>query len=177
LRATDSVIRRLKQDFREQLLLRKQPFLLYTEFDPLNFRTLEALRAFSILETSFAELAVKHIHALPVEDRSAKFVCIRGLQYVPDSEQPDNSLWFTFDIASKDVKFEVGDFNLILTPEDRPEVLLGDVDGKLFESNRGRADPFKVTLIEYELQATPPRVRLLPKYPDKFREHVDLTKP
>ena len=177
LRATDSVIRRLKQDFREQLLLRKQPFMLYSEFDPLNFRTLEALRAFSILEASFAELAVKHLHALPVEDRSAKFVCIRGLQYVPESEGQDNSLWFTFDAASKDVKFEVGDFNLVLTPEDCPEVLLGDIDGKLFESNWGRADPFKVTLIEYELQATPPRVRLLPKYPEKFKEHIDLAKP
>jgi hypothetical protein len=176
LRATDSVIRRLKQDFREQLHLRKQPFTLYSEFDPLNFRTLEALRAFSILEASFAELAVKHMHALPVEDRSAKFVCIRGLQYVPDSEQPDNSLWFTFDVGSKDVKFEIGDFNLVLTPEDRPEVLLGDVDGKLFDNNWSRAAPFKVTLVEYDLQAVPPRVRLLPEKPDKFREHVDLTK-
>ncbi len=36
LRATDSVIRRLKADFREQLLLRKEPFRLYSEFDPLN---------------------------------------------------------------------------------------------------------------------------------------------
>jgi hypothetical protein len=177
LRATDSVIRRLKQDFREQLHLRKQPFLLYSEFDPLNFRTLEALRTFSMLESSLAELAVKHLHSLPVEDRAAKFVCIRGLRYVPESEGADNSLWFTFDAASKDVKFEVGDFNLVLTPEDRPEVLLGDVDGKLFESNWGRADPFKVTLVEYDLQVTPPRVRLLPEKPDKFREHVDLTKP
>jgi hypothetical protein len=176
LRATDSVIRRLKQDFREQLLLRKEPFLLYGEFDPLNFRTLEALRAFSILETSLAELAVKHTHALPVEDRSAKFVCIRGLRYVSDSAQPDDSLWFTFDASSKDVKFEAGDFNLVLTPEDRPEILLGDVDGRLFESNWGRADPFKVTLIEYELQATPPRVRLLPRNPEKFKEQIDLTK-
>jgi hypothetical protein len=177
LRATDSVIRRFKRDFREQLLLRKEAFLLYDEFDPLNFRTLEALRAFSLLETSLAELAVKHLHALPVEDRSAKFVCIRGLQYVPDSVQTDNSLWFTFDVDSKDVKFEVGDFNLVLTPEDRPEVLLGDVDGKLFDNNWGRATPFKVTLVEYEMQASPPRVRLLPENPDKFREHVDLTKP
>jgi hypothetical protein len=177
LRATDSVIRRLKQDFREQLLLRKEPFLLYSEFDPLNFRTLEALRAFSILETSLAELAVKHVHALPVEDRSAKFVCIRGLRYVPDSAQPDGSLWFTFDASSKDVKFEVGDFNLVLTLEDRPEILLGEVDGKLFESNWGRTAPFKVTLIEYDLRAMPPRVCLLPENPDKFKEHVDLTKP
>ncbi|MDT5261707.1 MAG: replication ATP-dependent helicase/nuclease Dna2 [Acidobacteriota bacterium] len=177
LRATDSVIRRLKQDFREQLMLRKEPFLLYSEFDPLNFHTLEALRAFSMLESSFAELAVKHLHSLPVEDRAAKFVCIRNLQYVPDGDGADNSLWFTFDAASKDVKFEVGDFNLIVTPEERPEILLGDVDGKLFESNWGRAAPFKVTLVEYDLQATPPRVRLLPENPEKFREHIDLSKP
>jgi hypothetical protein len=161
LRATDSVIRRLKQDFREQLLLRKEPFLLYSEFDPLNFRTLEALRAFSMLESSFAELAVKHLHSLPVEDRAAKFVCIRNLQYVPESDGEDNSLWFTFDAVSKDVKFEVGDFNLVVTPEEHPEILLGDVDGKLFESNWGRAAPFKATLVEHDLQATPPRVRLL----------------
>lgn len=177
LRATDSVIRRLKQDFGEQLLLRKEPFILYSEFDPLNFRTLEALRAFSILETSLAELAIKHLHALPVEERSKKFVCIRNLQYVPESEQADGSLWFTFDAESKDVKFEAGDFNLVVTPEDQPEVLLGDVDGKLFESNWGRAAPFKVTLEEFDAQATPPRVRLLTKNLEKFREHVDLTKP
>lgn len=176
LRATDSVIRRLKQDFREQLILRKEPFMLYSEFDPLNFRTLEALRAFSILETSLAELAVKHIHALPVEERSKKFVCIHNLQYVPESEQSDGSLWFTFDEESKDVKFEVGEFNLVVTPEERPEVLLGDVDGKLFESSWG-AEPFKVTLAEYDLQATPPRVRLLPKYLEKFKEQIDLAKP
>ncbi|MDT4952796.1 MAG: replication ATP-dependent helicase/nuclease Dna2 [Acidobacteriota bacterium] len=177
LRATDSVIRRLKRDFREKLLLRKEPFMLYSEFDPLNFRTLEALRAFSILETSLAELAVKHIHALPAEERSKKFVCIRNLQYVPESEQSDGSLWFTFDPESRDVKFEVGDFNLVVTPEDQPEVLLGDVDGKLFESNWGRAAPFKMTLVEYDMQASPPRVRLLPENADKFKEHVDLTKP
>ncbi len=177
LRATDSVIRRLKQDFREQLLLRKEPFMLYSEFDPLNFRTLEALRAFSILETSFAELAVKHLHALPVEERAKKFVCIRNLQYVPESEQSDGSLWFTFDPESKDVKFEVGDFNLVVTPEDQPEILLGHVDGKLFESNWGRAAPFKVTLEEYDMQVTPPHVRLLPENSEKFRENVDLTKP
>jgi hypothetical protein len=96
---------------------------------------------------------------------------------VPDSEGADNSIWFTFDAGSKDAKFEVGDFNLVVTPEDSPEILLGDVDGKLFESNWGRAAPFKVTLMEFDSQAPPPRVRLLPENPDKFKEHIDLTKP
>ncbi|HEV2800685.1 MAG TPA: AAA domain-containing protein [Pyrinomonadaceae bacterium] len=178
LRATDSVIRRLKQDFgSQQLLLRKEPFLLHGEFDPLNFRTLEALRAFSVMETSLAELAVKGLHSLPVEDRAAKFVCMRGLRFVPGSEQPDGSHWFTFDHASRDAKFDSGDFNLVLTPEARPEVLLSSVDGKLFESNWGRAAPFKVTLAEYDMHGEQPRVRLLPENPNKFREQVDLAEP
>ncbi|MET0647290.1 MAG: AAA domain-containing protein [Pyrinomonadaceae bacterium] len=178
MRATDSVVRRLKQDFgTEKLLLRKEPFLLCGEFDPLNFRTLEALRAFSILETSLAELAVKGLHSLPAEDRAAKFVCLRGLRFVPGSEQEDGTLWFTFDPACKDVKFDAGDFNLVLTPEAQPEVLLSGVDGKLFESNLWRAAPFKVTLAAYDTRSEPPRVRLLPDSPDKFRESVDLTQP
>ncbi|HEX8338099.1 MAG TPA: AAA domain-containing protein, partial [Pyrinomonadaceae bacterium] len=178
LRATDSVVRRLKQDFGpERLLLRKEPFLLYGEFDPLNFRTLEALRAFSILETSLAELSVKGLHSLPSEDRAAKFVCLRGLRFEEGSEQEDGSLWFSFDPACKDAKFDAGDFNLVLTPEERPEVLLSSVDGRLFESNRGRAAPFKVTLREYDTRSDPPRVRLLPDSPEKLREQVDLTRP
>ena len=178
LRATDSVVRRLKQDFGpDRLLLRKEPFLLYGEFDPLNFRTLEALRAFTVLETSLAELAVKGLHSLPVEDRASKFVCVRGLRHVPESDEADGSLWFTFDAACKDAKFDVGDFNLVLTPEARPDVLLSGVDGRLFESNQWRAAPFKVTLVEYDVRSDPPRVRLLPDSPDKFREQVDLTEP
>lgn len=178
LRATDSVIRRLKQDFgAERLLLRKEPFLLYREFDPLDFRALEALRAFSILETSLAELAVKGLHSLPAEDRAAKFVCIRGLHFVPDSEQEDGSLWFTFDPACRDAKFDAGDFNLVLTPEGRPETLLSSVDGKLFENNLWRAAPFKVTLEGYDMRSDPPRVRLRPENAEKFRELVDLTQP
>jgi hypothetical protein len=178
LRAIDSVIRRLKQDFgKDSLLLRKEPFLLYGEFDPLNFRTLEALRAFSVLETSLAELAVKGMHTLPAEDRAAKFICVRGLRFIPGSEQPDGSLWFTFDPSCKDAKFEAGDFNLVLTPEQEPGVLLNSVDRKLFDSNWGRAAPFKVTLVEYDTRSDPPRVRLQPENLDKFRERVDLSQP
>ena len=176
LRATDSVIRRLKQEFGDALLLRKEPFLLYSEFDPLDFRLLEALRTFSLLETSFEELEVKHVHTLPVEDRVGKFVCVSGLRYVDGSEQPDGSMWFTFDAASRDVKFDAGEYNLVVTPERQPEVLLGDIDGRLFERSF-RAGDLKVTLIEYDLRGDPPRLRLLPDNPDKFKEKLDLTQP
>jgi uncharacterized protein (DUF433 family) len=176
LRATDSVIRRLKQEFGDALLLRKEPFLLYGEFDPLDFRLLEALRTFSLLETSFEELEVKHIHTLPVEDRVGKFVCVSGLRFVEGSEQPDGSMWFTFDAASRDVKFDAGEYNLVVTPERQPEVLLGDIDGRLFERSF-RAGDLKVTLVEYDLRSDPPRLRLLPDNLDKFKEKIDLTQP
>ncbi|HYY99154.1 MAG TPA: AAA domain-containing protein, partial [Pyrinomonadaceae bacterium] len=176
LRATDSVIRRLKQEFGDSLLLRKEPFLLYGEFDPLDFRLLEALRTFSLLETSLEELEVKHVHTLPVEDRVGKFVCVSGLRYVEGSEQPDGSMWFTFDAASRDVKFDAGEYNLVVTPERQPEVLLGDIDGRLFERSF-RAGDLKVTLVEYDLRNDPPRLRLLPDNLDKFKEKLDLTQP
>jgi hypothetical protein len=176
LRATDSVIRRLKQEFGEALLLRKEPFLLYGEFDPLDFRLLEALRTFSLLETSFEELEVKHTHTLPVEDRVGKFVCVSGLRHVDGADEPDGSMWFTFDAASRDVKFDAGEYNLVVTPERQPEVLLGDIDGRLFERSF-RAGDLKVTLVEYDLRSDPPRLRLLPDNPDKFKEKIDLTQP
>lgn len=176
LRATDSVIRRLKQEFGDSLLLRKEPFLLYGEFDPLNFRLLEALRTFSLLETSFEELEVKHVHTLAVEDRVGKFVCVSGLRFIEGSEQPDGSMWFIFDAASRDVKFDAGEYNLVVTPERQPEVLLGDIDGRLFDRSF-RAGDLKVTLVEYDLRGDPPRLRLLPDNPDKFKERLDLTQP
>jgi hypothetical protein len=174
LRATDSVIRRLKQEFGDALLLRKEPFLLYEEFDPLNFHLLEALRTFSLLETSLEELEVKHVHTLPVEDRVGKFVCVSGLRYVEGGDEPDGSMWFTFDAASRDVKFDAGDYNLVVTPEQQPEVLLGDIDGRLFDRSF-RAGDLKVTLVEYDLRSVPPRLHLLPDKPDKFKEKLDLT--
>ena len=63
LRATDAVVQWLKRDYRDSLLLRKEPFHLYDAFDPLGgLQTLEVLRVFAMLETSQAELAVKHLH-------------------------------------------------------------------------------------------------------------------
>ena len=174
LRATDSIIRRLKKEIGERLLLRKEPFRLFEEFDPIDFQTLEALRIFTVLEASLGELQVKGQHTLAVEDRAAKFVCISGLRYQPGLDEADGSLWFTFDPASRDVRFDVGDFNLVVTPESMPGILVGDIDGKLFE--RGwRHENYKVTLTAYDLAADTPRVRLLPNKPDKFRESVDLS--
>jgi hypothetical protein len=178
LKATDSIVRRLKQEYGDVLRLRKEPFQLYGDFNPLDFQMLEALRVFAVMENSLDELAIKHIHTLPIEDRNNKFVCIRGLQYEPDNDQPDGSLWFRFDPHSRDAKFEVGDYNLVVTIEDEPDALIGKVDGKLFDqATNWWLGYYKVGIEEYDVQADPPRLRLLPDKPDKFRQAVDLSRP
>ncbi|HKY04881.1 MAG TPA: AAA domain-containing protein, partial [Blastocatellia bacterium] len=178
LRATDSVVRRLKQEYKDGLRLRKEPFRFYSDFNPLNFQTLEALRVFAVMENSLDELAIKHIHTLPVEDRNNKFVCIRGLRYQEACDAAGNSLWFSFDPSSRDAKIEAGDYNLVVTNEDEPDALMGKVDGKLFDQTTNWwLGYYKVRVEEFDLSADPPRVRLLPDKPDKFREAVDLSRP
>jgi predicted RecB family nuclease len=176
LRATDSVIRQLKQQFGDALLLRKEPFRLHTSFNPVDFRTLEALKVFTLLESALEELDIRHTHTLSSADRNAKFVCIRGMQYIKWADEADGSLWFTFSAESRDTKFGPGEFNLVVTHEDDPGMLLGNVDGKLFEANKFSAAPYKVSLVAYDLTADPPRVRLKPDHLTKFREKVDLGK-
>lgn len=176
LRATDSVVRRIKQEFRDALRLRKEPFQLYGDFNPLDFQTLEALRVFAIMENSLDELSIKHTHTLPLDDRNNKFVCIRGVQYTGSAEA-DGSMWFTFDPTSRDAKFEVGDFNLVLTNEDQPDTLMGKIDGRLFDGSFWGQRDHKVTIQEFDFQAIPPRIRLLPDNPTKFPLAVDLTRP
>jgi len=174
LRATDSIVRRLKADMGDRLLLRKEPFQLGANGERLPDATLEALRVFTTLEASFAELDTKRTHALPAADRVASFVCIHGLRAEASAPEADGSLWFRFDPSAADAKFEPDDFNLVLTPADDPAVLLSEIDGDLFSSTgRWRFDPYKVTLKEYDLHSSPPRVRLLPDKPAAFMKRFD----
>jgi hypothetical protein len=171
LRATDSIIRRIKQDFGANLRLKKESFQLYETFDPIQFQMLEALKVFTFLEASLDELQVKHFHTLPIEDRNAKFEAIRGLAHLQD--QTDGSIWFSFDASSRDTKIEIGDFNLVLTPEDAPEVLLGQVDATLFDTPLWRTAKYEVTVRDFDFRANPPRVRLEPKDRQQFIQVFD----
>lgn len=174
LRATDSVIRRLKEDMGERLLLRKEPFQLFTGAEPLAVPDLEKLRVFTTLEVSLDELDTKRTHTLPVADRVAGFVCIHGLRAETTTPDAEGCLWFTFDPSASDTKFEAGNFNLVLTPEDDPSVLLSEIDGELFTTSwNWRLDAYKVTLKELDLLASPPRVRLEPAKLGTFMKKFD----
>ena len=175
LRATDAVVRRLKEDLDGRLLLKKEPFRLFTGMDPLQLRMLEALRVFTTLEVSHDELETKRVHTLPASDRVASFVCLHDLRAEAAELDAGGALWFTFDPAGRDTKFEPGDFDLALTPADEPEILLSEIDGDLFanSASRWRYAPYKVTLLEYDLQASPPRVRLKPDNRQAFLRHFN----
>ena len=172
LRATDSIIQRLKQQFTDQLRLRKEPFRLHEAFDPIDFQMLEALNIFSLMETSLDELQIKHLHTLPIEDRNAKFEAARSLRFV-EREPNSQWLWFSMDPGSRDTKIEAGDFNLVLTPENAPEILLGQVDATLFDTPIWRTAPYDVVARQFDLTIDPPRILLEPRNPDKFMERFD----
>ena len=111
LRATDSIVRRLKQDHhdarradqaergvdwrdaRGTLLLRKGPFRLYTDFDPTDFSDPEALQTFALLEAALAELQTRALHTLKPDERAAKFEAIRGLRYLPGLDEDEKTVW------------------------------------------------------------------------------------
>ena len=172
LRATESVVRRMQEEFEDRLHLSKEPFFLHEGVEPGDMSALEALETFTLLESSLDELQVKQLHALPVEERAARFECIRGLEY--DRSGPGGSHWFTFDPACRDAKFEAGDFALALTHEGRPEELFGIDRRALFDaSEQWRYRPHQVTLVEYDMENDPPRVRLAPRAPDDFWGRID----
>ncbi len=173
LRATDSVIRRLKQDMGERLRLNKEPFQLLGSHS-LSAPTLEQLRIFTTLEVSLDELEVKQSHTQPIADRVASFVCIHGLCAESEELNEEGTLWFRFDPSASDAKFEVGDFNLVLTPEDEPGILLSEIDGDLFNgSARWRFAPYKVSLVAYDLQSLPPRLCIKPDNLNAFVKQFD----
>lgn len=110
LRATDSLVRRLKQDHRAAreadhaarggdwrdarglLLLRKGPFRLYTDFDPTDFSDPEALQTFALLEAALAELQTRALHTLKPDERAAKFEAVRGLRYLPGLDEDEKTV-------------------------------------------------------------------------------------
>ena len=201
LQATDSVVQRLKEDHKAQwaseaaaleaeglstvearraargtLLLRKEPFRLYTDFDPTDFSDPEALQTFALLEAALGELQARHLHTLKPEERAAKFESICGLRYLEGQDEGDGALvWFTFDPASTDTKRSEGEGYLVVTPEDEPDTLLKTVDRPLFADFAGyRGQHYRVTIERLDARSNPPRLCLRPDNAAKFREVLAL---
>lgn len=174
-----SIVYNIEKDFKEDLLLRKEAFRLHDGFDPLGAPDLERLRMFTSLESSLDELEIKTTHTLPVEERVIKLECISGMRYLHDN---GNYFSFSFDVASKDAKFDEGDFLLAVSPMHHPKVLLHHIDRKLFSAkttDRGQVGtswayrPYQVTLVNYDLDSSPPQLVLKPAHIESFQKMLE----
>jgi hypothetical protein len=133
LEALAQVVARLKENHGDKLVLRKSAF---SAAPPVQMRIpLESrqLVAFTKLNLVADEINNRQERALPVEEREARFISIRGLQFVSGAEYDraieearhqnpekiNSELWaMTFSPESRDAKIRAGDFMLALTNED-----------------------------------------------------------
>ena len=154
LRAMNSVLRAIRERAarREGLRLRPEPMASEGE-PPIPDPTLESLRIFTRMEAAADALAVRALHLLPAEERARRFECIREMNLL--ERRPDGALVFEFDPECRDVKFRPGDFTLVLTNDD---------DHALPETDRlfWKQWDLRVTLVDFDLSVSPPRVVLEP---------------
>jgi DNA replication ATP-dependent helicase Dna2 len=133
LRALQHVVRRLREQYRDRLTLRKAPF---SAAPPTQTRIPERARsliAFEKLNVACQELENRQRRLLPVAEREAHFFSIRGLRPASGAEYDDyideirtadaryagsELLVFTFSPTSRDARINEGDFLLALSNED-----------------------------------------------------------
>jgi hypothetical protein len=125
---------RLRANAGERLTLKKGPFSAAKSSEPNVPVPARRLLTFERLNTIVEELENRQARALPVEEREARFIAMRGLLPAdgPDAERlldraraadPEHAahmLVFTFSPNSRDARMKEGDFLLALTNEQPP---------------------------------------------------------
>lgn len=133
LDALSEVVARLRRHHKDKLVLRKSAF---SAAPPRRIQLPQESRqlvAFTKLNLVADEIKNRQARALPVEEREARFISIRGLKIVAGEavdravsevrrekpEKANREMWaMTFSTASRDAKIREGDFMLALTNED-----------------------------------------------------------
>lgn len=133
LDALNTVIRYLREQQGDRLLMRKSPFTLATQLPIKGVSEVSMqLMTLHLMDEASQELENYHELAWPVEEREARFISIRGLR--PASGTPyDDAIdevrrtkprytgselrAFTFSPTSRDAKMKEGDFTLALSNE------------------------------------------------------------
>lgn len=133
MRALQHVVRKLREHHGEQLALRKPPFSAARPRERRVPERARSLIAFEELNVACDELENRQKRALPVEEREARFVSIRGLRPAVredyerriDELRAENEryalrdlLAFTFAPTSRDARIKEGDFLLALSNEE-----------------------------------------------------------
>ncbi|MEJ7810910.1 MAG: hypothetical protein WKG32_10920 [Gemmatimonadaceae bacterium] len=136
LAALEHVDREFRRHHPEVLTLKKAPFYAAPLAPPLDAPApSRRLWAFQQLEAISKEIEHRALHALPVDEREARFHSLRGLRPLPAgayatefatllSEKPryrgKRLEAFRFSPGSRDARINEGDFTLALSNEGRP---------------------------------------------------------
>jgi hypothetical protein len=135
LSALRHVVGALRTHYRDKLVLRKPPFTLAPATQLRAHERNRRLNALEQLDMAARDLENRALHALPVEEREARFHSIRGLRRVTGQRysahieelrsRQERYLTasfhaFTFAPTSRDTRIREGEFNLALWNEVRP---------------------------------------------------------
>ncbi|MDK8754243.1 hypothetical protein [Acinetobacter radioresistens] len=133
LKALEHIVHKLQINYRDQLKLNKKDFSVAAAAKIRVPEVARKLITFEKLNVASQEIENRNIHSLPVEEREARFISIRGLQSISNEklsiildnlyqEKPelkkDILYLFNFSKNSCEAKIKEGDFLLALTNED-----------------------------------------------------------
>jgi len=132
LEALNNVVKKLRDNHKDRLTLVKAPF---SAAEPVQTRIPEKARqlvAFTQLNAVVDEIKNRHDRSLPIEEREARFISVRGIMTVADDRYADaiteirthqpryatrRLIPLTFSPDSRDCRFKEGDFLLALSNE------------------------------------------------------------
>lgn len=137
LTALEAVVRRLESDLRPRLPNQAAPRIQAIRPPQRESRLSydgQLWYAFARLDAGMQQLEVQQLHALPPHAREAKFECARlperlsgdaeaGALRALGLKPRSGRRVYRLAMGSREVKFEKGDFELALAPEDRPDFL------------------------------------------------------
>lgn len=134
LHALQHIVRRLREHYRDRLTLKKSGFSAARSTQARVPEAGRSLIAFEKLNVACQEIENRNIRSLPVAEREAKFLSIRGLTQKSQPEtdriideikftnpQYQNDTLYVFDFAptSRDSRIKEGEFTVAISNEDQ----------------------------------------------------------
>lgn len=132
LQALQHIVRRLRENYKERLVLKKSGFSAARSSQASVPEAARSLIAFEKLNVACQEMENRNTRSLPVDEREARFFSIRGLTLKPQAEadpiideikfanpkyQHETLYVFDFSPTSRDSRIKEGEFTVALSNE------------------------------------------------------------
>lgn len=132
LQALQHIVRRLRENYKDRLVLKKSGFSAARSFQASVPEAARSLIAFEKLNVACQEMENRNTRSLPIDEREARFFSIRGLTLKPQAEadpiideikfanpqyQHETLYVFDFSPTSRDSRIKEGEFTVALSNE------------------------------------------------------------